>query len=318
MIRRQHRGAAILSAMLVVAIVATLASAALWRQWRNTEVEIAERTRHQLGWVLTGAVDWARLILREDARKGGTDHLGEPWAVPLEPAQLSTFLAAEAGQTNVDRTGDSVYLSGRIFDLQSRLNLRNLVSQNGKPDPAALAACQRLFHALDLPEEELRVLSGALARNSLSTDAPLSPQRFEQLSWLGLSPGTLRTLQPYATWLPVATPVNLNTAPIVVLAAAVPGFERADAQRLVGLRANAPFESLADAAQRVGHPLSDFDASTVSVSTRFFEVHGQLRSDQALLQERSVLQRDGLEVRLLWRERGVALEAPLQSQRDPS
>jgi len=84
-------GAAILTAMLTVVLVATLAASALWQQWRGVEIEAAQRSRVQAAWVLTGALDWARLILREDARKGGADHLAEPWAVPLEQARLSTF-----------------------------------------------------------------------------------------------------------------------------------------------------------------------------------------------------------------------------------
>ena len=91
--KARQTGAALLAAMLTVTLVASLAAAALWQQWRSIEVESAERTRQQSLWVLTGALDWARLILREDARSGGADHLGEPWAVPLEEARLSTFLA---------------------------------------------------------------------------------------------------------------------------------------------------------------------------------------------------------------------------------
>ncbi|HXE49777.1 MAG TPA: type II secretion system minor pseudopilin GspK, partial [Ramlibacter sp.] len=69
-----HRGAALLAAMLTVALVATFAASALWQQWRSTEVEAAERARVQSAWVLTGALDWARLVLREDAGSGATDH----------------------------------------------------------------------------------------------------------------------------------------------------------------------------------------------------------------------------------------------------
>ena len=74
--------------MLTVALVATFSAAALWQQWRSTEVEAAERARVQSSWVLTGALDWARLLLREDGRTAGLDHLGEPWAVPLQEARL--------------------------------------------------------------------------------------------------------------------------------------------------------------------------------------------------------------------------------------
>ena len=88
----RQAGAALLAAMLTVTLVATFAAAALWQQWRATEVESAERARVQASWVLIGALDWSRLILREDGRSGETDNLTEPWAVPLEEARLSSFL----------------------------------------------------------------------------------------------------------------------------------------------------------------------------------------------------------------------------------
>ena len=98
---RHQRGAALLLAMLMVTLVAVLASASLWQQWRAIEIERAQRVRLQAGWLLTGALDWTRLILREDGRAnqiaGQPDHLGEPWALPLQEARLSSFLAAERG-----------------------------------------------------------------------------------------------------------------------------------------------------------------------------------------------------------------------------
>ncbi|MBC7602922.1 MAG: general secretion pathway protein GspK, partial [Ramlibacter sp.] len=66
----RQSGAALLMAMLTVALVATFAAAALWQQWRSIEVETAERARVQSSWILTGAPDWARLVLREDLRSG--------------------------------------------------------------------------------------------------------------------------------------------------------------------------------------------------------------------------------------------------------
>ena len=43
----------------------------------------------------------------------------------------------------------------------------------------------------------------------------------------------------------------------------------------------------------------------VSVATRFFEVQGRLRMEQLLVEEHSLLQRNGMEVNTLWRERAV-------------
>ena len=60
--RRLQQGAALLTAMVIVTLVATLASAMVWQQWRAVQVESAERARAQALWILDGAIDWARLV----------------------------------------------------------------------------------------------------------------------------------------------------------------------------------------------------------------------------------------------------------------
>ena len=88
---RAQGGAAILTAMLIVTLVASLSAAALWQHWRGVEVETAERGRLQSSWLLQGAQDWARLILREDARAGGTDRR---FAALMEGQHAATLLRA--------------------------------------------------------------------------------------------------------------------------------------------------------------------------------------------------------------------------------
>lgn len=304
------RGAALLSAMLTVALVASLAASALWLQWRSVEIEAAQRARAQSLWILTGAQDWARLILREDARSGGADHLGEPWAVPLAEARLSTFLAANASDTDLGDTADQVFLSGAIQDLQARLNVYNLVD-GAKISQTDLRSFARLFAQLGLPSAEL----GALAENlrfaldtrndsSATRRAPLLPQRVEQLGWLGLSARSLAILGPYITLLPTRTPVNLNTASAPVLQACIPGLDLAQAQRLASARQNSHFRSLADASGVISESPPELNDAQHSVQSRFFEIQGRLRMEQATIDERSVVQREGLQVKTLWRDRG--------------
>jgi general secretion pathway protein K len=309
-----QRGAAILLAMLTVVLVATLASAMMWQQWRGVELETAQRVRVQSSWVLTGALDWARLILREDARQGGTDHLSEPWAVPLAPARLTTFLAAERGQALVGDGNDAdqgAFLAGSMQDLQARLNVTNLVA-DGKLSEPARAAWGRLFNQLKLPQSEFDVLTQGLVRASTSAaqnkpdpQAPLMPKTVADLAWLGLSTSTVQTLEPFVTLLPMQTAVNLNTAVPEVLVAAVPGLSMAQAQQMVQLRSVKPFSSLADAELlKVGSGLV-FDSTMHAVASRFFSVVGQLRMGQFTVQERSVLQRDAMAVQILSRTREV-------------
>lgn len=315
--RSDQRGAALLAAMLTVALVASLASAALWLQWRQVEIETAERGRAQTQWLLTGALDWTRLILAEDARSAQTnDHLGEPWAVPVQESKLSTFLS----QDRQWREGDpEVYLSGQITDAQSRLNLGALVA-DGQISPSASAAWARLFERLSLPTAELNALLQRWPQALASTQAtqspqastskppatasghtPLLPQRLEQLVWLGLSADTVERLRPYATVLPTAAPVNLNTAPAPVLEAVIPGLDASAARQLVARREQRPWASLQEAAQALGPLGAQLDPRWHAVSSQFFEIRGRIRIDEVVQEELALVQRDSGQVRMLWR-----------------
>ena len=303
--RQSHssRGAALLAAMLTVSLVTMLAAGAAWQQWRMVEIESTERQHAQAQWLLLGALDWARVILREDARSGNleapTDHLAEPWAIALQEARLSTFLSANSSD---DSLAQQVYLSGQISDLQARMNVSNLL-QGNQIDLKSLQSFERLFEALSLPAAQLNTLAqGLVAAQQQKEGAPLMPQRVSQLTWLGLTPQTLATLSPYIIVLPNRTPVNLNTAASVVLYASVAGLSLSDANRLSGQRAQNPWSSLDAFQKAAGKPVSVDGIH--SVNSRFFEVIGRLRTPATSLVERSVVQRDQVDVKVLWRESG--------------
>ena len=311
----QH-GAALVMAMLTVALVATLAAAGVWMQWRAIEIESIERQRSQAHWLLLGALDWARLILREDARTGGKqnqDHLAEPWAIPLMESRLSTFVGANAeGWTGSEaQLADDVYLSGQISDMQGRLNIKNLTESNGDIHKPTLVLFTRLFEYLGLPLAELQILTRQLskAQSAEPSARPLMPQRAEQLTWLGISGSTVRALTPHIGLLPVRTLVNLNTATEAVLYASVPGIDISAAQSLIKSRSSRPFEDIEDVRQRLKQPIKNLDSSTHSVNSSYFEVRGRLRWGQLMLEERSLVERNGMNVATLWSDRGQ-LAAP--------
>jgi general secretion pathway protein K len=312
--------------MLAVALVTTLASAALWQQWRQVEIETAERGRSQTSLMMTGAMDWTRLILREDAvsaQGAEADHLGEPWALPVQESKLSTFLS----QDQQWREGDAeVFLSGQITDAQSRMNVMNLLD-NGQVSPKVLTRFAVLFERLNLPLAELQTMAqelqrsqqsitpsatgsvapgGSAAASSSGSSAasgagPLMPQQTAQLVWLGLSPASLAALQPHITLLPEATPVNLNTASAEVLSAAIAGLDLASARQLVQQRQRGHWTSLNAAQQALGPSGRLLDEQQHSVRSRYFEVHGRMRIDQVVQQELALVRREGSQVRMLWR-----------------
>lgn len=312
----RQRGAALLTAMLTVALVATLASAALWQQWRQVEIEIAERGRSQTAWMMTGALDWTRLILREDsisAQGALADHLGEPWALAVQESKLSTFLS----QDQQWHEGDAeVYLSGQLTDAQSRMNVMNLV-EAGQISASALAHFAALFERLDLPLGELQTMAQQLQASLLASRAnptntnqglaALVPQQTAQLVWLGLSPGTVTTLQKQVTILPEATPVNLNTASAEVLTAVLPGLDLASARQIVNQRQRKHWNSLNDAQLALGPHGRLVNDKQHSVKSRYFEVQGRMRIDNVVQQETALLKRENGQVHMLWRVRSPQL-----------
>ena len=315
----RQRGAAILTAMLTVTLVAALSAAALWQQWRGIEVETAERERQQAAWILQGALDWARLILREDARSDTTvDHLAEPWAIPLQEARLSTFLATRESDTTSQGL-EEAFLSGSIVDLQGRLNVMNLV-KDGKVDLPTAKAFSRLFETLRLPQGQLvNLISGmraALEANTPDKEAaakeaspngaqPLLPRTIDQLAWLGVSKPVIAALRPFVTVLPQPTTVNLNTAPLEVVHASISTATMADAQRIVSARALSHFRSLSDVNQMLGSSSTAVTETMHSLNSSYFEVSGQVRLGERSVLEHSLVRRDNLKVTVVWRERGA-------------
>lgn len=302
--RPRQRGAALLIAMVILTMIATLASSMVWQQWRAVQVEAAERARVQSAWILMGALDWARLILREDARNGGADHLGEPWATPLAEARLSTFLAAD--QSNTD-DGPEAFLSGSIVDAQSRYNLRNLVDPGtGKVLPAEQAILERLLESISVsPDVAARIakqLNSATSLVNPAANSPLPPESVAELTWLGIDEATVQLLQPYVVMLPIRTPVNLNTASAVVLAAVIDKLDLGGAERLVQARQRNHFRSVLDAQNVVGTNFS-LSPDRVGVNSSFFELGGRLRLGDRILEERSMVQRRGLDVVTFQRRR---------------
>lgn len=299
------RGAALLVAMVLLSVVATLAAGMVWQQWKAVQVETAERARVQTAWILAGALDWARLILREDARSGRATSLNEPWATPLAEARLSTFLAVDR-DNNADE-GPDAFLSGAIGDAQARYNLRNLVV-DGKVVPAQLAILQRLCASAGVDAATASLLADGL--RLAATDeatAPLEPVQWADLAWLGVDAASLLRLQTVAVLLPVATPVNINTASREVLAGVMAGLDLGGADRLVQSRSRQPFRTLAEAGQVLGAavPLIERD---VDVKSAYFEIRGRLRLDQRAQEVMTLVERQpDLRVVAIGRQRLIAL-----------
>ncbi|MFT7723101.1 MAG: type II secretion system minor pseudopilin GspK [Roseateles sp.] len=311
--RRTQSGAALLTAMIIVTLIASLAAGMVWQQYRAVQIEAADRARAQSAWILQGALDWARLILLEDAKQNRNkpvDHLGEPWAVPLAEARLSTFLAADRSAAAGD--GPEAFLSGSIEDAQARYNLRALLGGPQVP-PAEQRTLERLCNQANAaPGSAAVIINGLRAAFPApasgasgpadGADRPLQPAGLDQLGWLGLDADTLQRLAPYVVLLPKPTPVNLNTAPREVIAALFDGVDLASAERVVQARKARPLQAVTEAAALLPAAV-EFGTGRASVDSSFFIVTGRLRLDERQLEQRSLIERQGMTMAVLARER---------------
>jgi general secretion pathway protein K len=307
---RRQRGAALLVAMIILTLVTTIAAGMVWQQWRAIQVEAAERARTQSAWILTGALDWARLILREDLKPGSVpvDHLGEPWAVPLAEARLSSFLAADRDNA-ADDGGPEAFLSGEITDANAKYNLSNLMpGAEGKPNTVQIEAFRKLCEYVSVAGSSCdRIVEGIQSASLGSADAPIMPKRVDQLAWLGVDAGDLKRLEPYVTLLGAPSPINLNTASKEVIAA-VTGASLSGAGRLVQSRQQDPLTSMENAGDLLDLPKDAPQRgqlpTVAAIKSNYFEVQGQVRLGDRVLRERSLVYRaDNREVTVIRRER---------------
>jgi general secretion pathway protein K len=293
MTARAERGAAVIMAMLVVAATATLISGAFWRQSvlaRQTENELSYA---QAKWLIRGAVDWAGVILREDARTSRVDHLGEPWAVQLAETRL-----------NPDDGNEAVYISGIIRDEQARFNLRNLAGPNGV-STNELAALRRLLALVGASEGA----ATPIAQRVLASFPPGLERKQsvigivsvdDLLGITGMTPAVIERLRPFVTVLPEPTAINANTAPAVVLAARFGNLSLADAQRLAASRDRAYFRDRADVLNRIGDLRLNASAGEIDVATQFFSVDGAVSYRRARLRAQALVRRSGNRLETLW------------------
>ncbi len=130
---RQQRGVALITVLLVVALVTVVCAALLLRQQlaiRSTGNQLLVR---QAQYYAEGGELVAKALLRRDLSEGQVDHLAEAWANPR-----LRFPLDEGGELRL-----------RIEDLSGRFNLNSL-SVNGEAGELALLRLRRLLQGLQL------------------------------------------------------------------------------------------------------------------------------------------------------------------------
>ena len=292
---QRQRGIAVVTAILIAALVASLAFAltARERQWLNqmenrNDLSAAQATAF-------AAVDLARLTLRDDMRSSQLDHLLEAWTVPVPPINV-----------------DEGKVSGRLIELQGRFNLFNL-QRVGQVDESAVVVLQRLLATRSLPTEwagkiaQAVASQAALIESSKNRNKLLPLANLAELSSLtGIDAGKLTALDTLVVILPEASAVNVNFAPPEVLMAVTPGLAAGEAEQLVSRRASAYFRSVAEFTAALPERLRTTAVSSAyTVESQYFLFEAQSWFGRAQVRLLALLYRQRNKMpEIVWLRRG--------------
>ncbi|MBH3307998.1 type II secretion system minor pseudopilin GspK [Pseudomonas mosselii] len=305
---------AVISALLIAAVVAVIAAGMIERQGLLTR----QLENHQLAlqgqWALEGGLQFSRQVLFEQRLRDPLVRGGQPWAQPMR-----------------DVPSGSVRFDGQLEDEQGKFNLRNLMV-DGQVDAEALATFKRLCALIGINERLATAIAGQVidsypqrplaalgkldsgratspggAVEALPARRPMLPS-VEGLAGLkGMDGQALERLRRFVTVLPALTWVNGNTASAEVLAAQVPGLSLQQAAALVAERDGGRwFINRGDFVNRLRMPSLAMANVRVGINSDWFRLRGLVRLGNRELALQALLrQREGQLPDVIWRRVGA-------------
>ncbi|MEE1887254.1 type II secretion system minor pseudopilin GspK [Pseudomonas carassii] len=309
---------AVISALLIAAVVAVIAAGMIERQGLLTRQVENRQLALQGQWALEGGLQLSRQVLFEQRLRDPLVRGGQPWSQPMR-----------------DVPSGSVRFDGQLEDEQGKFNLRNLVV-DGQVDAEALATFRRLCTLIGIDERLATAIAGqvidsyaqrppvtpasaGLALDSGRATSPTSaaevlPARrpmlrsVEALAGLkGMDGQALERLRRFVTVLPALTWVNGNTASAEVLAAQVPGLSLQQAAALVAERDGGRwFINRGDFVNRLRMPSLAMANVRVGINSDWFRLRGLARLGSRELPLQALLrQREGQLPDVIWRRVGA-------------
>lgn len=296
----RQRGVVLITAILMVALIAGIASSlGLGQQvWLRQTENLNERA--QADSLRYSALGWIAILLTRDAKNNKVDHLGELWAKQLPP------LPAEGGMIAVS-----------IRDAQALFNLNSLV-RNGAPSVADIAMFRKLLETQGLDPALSEAVLDWIDANSdkqpggaedvdylaqqppyRAANQPLSS--IDELRLVrGFSAKIIDALRPHVTVLPEPTPINVNTAPAAVLAAMFPNLDATALQPLLRQRETQAFQDTGQFLQQLP-PGTPAPQVAYGVRTGYFLVTLSVKTGRLERRSEALIARpDGRPAAVIW------------------
>ncbi|RDI38061.1 type II secretion system minor pseudopilin GspK [Aquicella lusitana] len=235
---KHQQGVVIVVALFIVALVATMAYGMMTRLERDTRRTSLILRDTQAEFYAQGSIIWALDQLRSNWEKQKPNQVVDP--LPIRSPVIDV---------------NGYKITSTIYDMQGRFNLNNLVNTDAQAD------FKRLLQTVDpkLSEEKRQQIVKGIVdwitpgqqhnefnQFYLELAAPYraAHRPFFSISELrlvkGVTPALFNALQPYITALPVATLVNIQTAPAPVLMTLSPTLTLDTARAIEQVRARTP------------------------------------------------------------------------------
>ncbi len=298
---KPQQGVAIITAMLIVALVAVIAVALLSKG--NIHVHRTENVlvRDQSSFYCIGAERLAALILLADTDfdvDGATDF----WAQPATP------LPFEGGM-----------ITGQISDRQAKFNLNSLLDGNGQaraPDSEQVIFFKNLLSSLGLDPKILGYVidwidtdttpyagGGAEDATYMLSENPYrtANQPLTDISELRLikgfeavqDPDPYEIIRPFVTALPeLTTKINLNTAPKEILKALNPAITDNMVTTFMQDRTDAPITKVGDFAGLLPPGTVSSNSTLIGVKSDYYQLETQIDFGERQLLYTSFLKRE--------------------------
>lgn len=291
--RNRQWGVAIITALLVVMLAASIAAFLLAQQSQALTRTARATERAQAALYAAPTIDWARAALFQLQKSTSRVDLGQQWAQGLAAIPIDGAMAA-----------------GALRDDGGLFNLNNL-AKNGVGSPPDIALFRALLAALKLnpdladavadwidADEEPSGAGGAENSTYLSLPNPYRAAnrnllQVDELNRVrGFDDAIVNRLRPFVTALPIRTPVNINTAPQEVLAALFPKLTVDDIAALAKLRLVKPFANKAAITEYwKKFPTATID-DTVDATSQYFSVTIAIDHAGARIRQSALLQRN--------------------------
>lgn len=305
----RQRGVALLTAIVLVALATIVAASIAFRNGMAARRTIGAYTFDQ-GMQYAGAAEAiAGYVLREDRKDGDRDDYTESWAKPYGPLELVP----------------GVWLEAKLDDAQGRFNINNLVNADGVVRADAVEQFERLLAALQLESKWAALLADWIDRDLEPTGfeggedtlylaqdpayrAPNAPivSVSELLALPGFGIERYTRLAPYLTALPPGTPLNLCTAPGLVIDAMTDEHEYGlDAEALAKARESGCFPAKSDLQAKVAADKWALLQYQISDKSEYFRLRSFVSIGTTEFALYSLLKRESTGVRPILRTYGT-------------